>query len=248
MQFGLNKLCTYFSKNRLTINYEKSLAILLHTKRPTPWPPIPILFLDQNPLKFTKSFKYLGVHITSNLSWNLHLEILRGKLSRAIFVLKRIAPFILSKDIKTIYYTVFHSHLNYANLNWGHCSDSALKNITSLQNRAFRIISYWHPTFLMSPFPPNPQTIHFKMLSILYFKFKNNLLPLDLQNRLSILNNPPSHSHNTRGKDLPPAPSLRTEYGRTRLYYQIYSRIGKILEINEGCTTLLQLKNKLKEI
>ena len=75
------------------------------------------------------------------LSFTYHIDYLCKKLSRGLFYLKRIKSLVNEKDLKTIYFTVFHSHLLYCSTIVGCTSISNIKRICTLQKKAIRIIT-----------------------------------------------------------------------------------------------------------
>jgi len=64
------------------------------------------------------------------------------KLSRALFCLKRIKSLVNAKDLKTIYFSVFHSHLLNCCSIVGCTSNSNIKRICNLQKKAIRTITF----------------------------------------------------------------------------------------------------------
>ena len=102
--------------------------------------PLDRIYLN-NPVPELRTYKYLGVLIDENLSFNPHVDYLCKKLSRALFCLKRIKSFVNSKDLKTIYFSLFHSHLLYCSSIIGCTSNSNIKRICTLQKKAIRTIT-----------------------------------------------------------------------------------------------------------
>ena len=51
-------------------------------------------------------------------------------------------PFLIlnSNCLKSLYYSLIHSHLSYANIVWGSTQASKLKKLVSLQKHAIRIV------------------------------------------------------------------------------------------------------------
>ena len=62
------------------------------------------------------------------------------KLSRAIGMLYKMKNFCNSNTLKSIYYSLFHSHLIYGILVWGLAKPSMTNKVILLQKRAIRII------------------------------------------------------------------------------------------------------------
>ena len=59
------------------------------------------------------SVKYLELTLQSDLHWKTHLTSLEKKLSRSIGLLSKIRHYVPKFLLKTIYYSIFNSHLIY---------------------------------------------------------------------------------------------------------------------------------------
>ena len=57
--------------------------------------------------------RYLAIKIDENLNWKIHMEDLASKLNRANSVLSKIRHFVSSKILRTVYFAIFQSHINY---------------------------------------------------------------------------------------------------------------------------------------
>ena len=118
----------------------------------------------------TKSVKYLGVKIDTNLSWQYHVNDLSVKLNRANALLFKMRKYVSCKILKSIYFAIFGSYSSYCCLVWAQ-NCSTIQRIVILQKKAIRIINFQ---------PRNSHTSHlFKQSSILKFQDKicleNNL-------------------------------------------------------------------------
>ena len=72
--------------------------------------------LSRKRLYPTPSFKYLVVKIDENVNRNHHINDLAAKLNRANALLIKIRNYVNQKVLRSIYFAIFYSHLNYANL------------------------------------------------------------------------------------------------------------------------------------
>ena len=99
------------------------------------------LKLSRKRLFPTDSVKYLGVKIDGNLSWKSHIDYLSVKLNRANVLLFKIRNFFNSPILRTIYFAIFESHLNYCCLVWSQ-NCNAIKRLVILQEKPFRIINF----------------------------------------------------------------------------------------------------------
>ena len=85
------------------------------------------------------SAKLLGITMDSKLNWNKHIDVLAGKLSKVLYLLRRTKPLLDQNIILKIYYALFHCHLLYGIRLWGNCTRK--NEIFILQKKAIRIIS-----------------------------------------------------------------------------------------------------------
>jgi hypothetical protein len=68
--------------------------------------------------------KFLGINIDSTLSWRTHIEQLISKLSTACYVIRTIKPYMSHTTLIIVYYSLFHSIMNYGLIFWGNSSYS----------------------------------------------------------------------------------------------------------------------------
>jgi len=248
MQFELDNLCSYFSRNGLVINNKKSTDTLFHTRRPFPLSSGPTLLLNGQTIPKTKCMKYLGVIFDSSMTWNLQLTIIHKKLSRSFAIIKRLAPLVDSGTVKSLYYALFNSYLFYSNLAWGHQSINKLKKINDIQKHTLQYIFKSHPDLISTFHPPTVTDIHFKLLNIFFFKVRHKLLPRILQTYYDAVLNPIQQTISTRRGPAPFRPRPRTDYGLSSLSSQLIVNYQSICSINEDCLSLIQLKTKLKRL
>ena len=82
--------------------------------------------------------KFLGIYIDKHLTWKEHINIISSKISRAIFAINRVKHILPHKSLKSLYYTLIHSHITYGIQAWG---NGNTKKLDILQKRALRIIN-----------------------------------------------------------------------------------------------------------
>ena len=85
--------------------------------------------------------RYLGIEIEQHLDWNVHIKNFIPKLNRAIGILSKILHYVPKFLIKTIYYSLFNSHLIYACQVWSQ-NKKFLEKLSTLQDKAIRIINF----------------------------------------------------------------------------------------------------------
>ena len=117
VDYDLKYLLYWLNANKISLNFKKTELAVFKSKRKQ--------FDDEIKLKLsrkrlfpTDSVKYLGVKIDGNLSRKSHIDYLSVKLSRANALLFKIRNFVNSSVLRTIYFAIFESHLNYCCLVW----------------------------------------------------------------------------------------------------------------------------------
>ena len=90
----------------------------------------------------TTSVKYLGVYLNDSLTWETHFKNLIPKLNRAIGLFSKVRHYTPKFLLKTIYYSLFNSHLIYGSQIWGQTKTKLFQEVVKLQNKVIRIINF----------------------------------------------------------------------------------------------------------
>ena len=98
------------------------------------------LFINEVEIEKVNETKFLGVILDDKLSWTAHLNALAKKLKCANGQINRIAKFVPEELRKTIYHTLFESHLTYGITVWGGVSHNKLKKVFNAQKHCLRIL------------------------------------------------------------------------------------------------------------
>ena len=118
--------------NLLHINLDKSCYMVFpRTKSSTNKQPLTVIDVNDNAINRNEivigtivipkvdEVKFLGVTFDQNLSRNAHIESLYKRLKCAIAIIKRIKPCLSKENFKTLYNTLFESHMLYGISIWG---------------------------------------------------------------------------------------------------------------------------------
>ena len=81
------------------------------------------------------SIKYLGIKINENFNWKQNIHDIAIKLNRANTLLSIVRNYVNKHSLRTIYFAIFDSHINYVNL----IRD---QKIVILQKKALRIMNF----------------------------------------------------------------------------------------------------------
>ena len=133
----LSRVGDWLIINRHSINISKAKYMIFHprqkdishvTLEPT---------LNGDKIERVDDFNFIGVVIDKHISWKYHTEMLSNKISKYCGVFSRLKNYIPLFILRTMYFSMVHSHLNYGLFAWGFDS----KRIIKLQKRCVRIIT-----------------------------------------------------------------------------------------------------------
>ena len=89
-------------------------------------------------LEAVTSAKYLGVDISSTLSWNSHIHRVVGNANRSLGFIRRNIKTKMSKVLETAYNTLVRPQLEYASAVWDPHTKERITQIEKVQRRAAR--------------------------------------------------------------------------------------------------------------
>ena len=128
------------SKNRLRVNYDKTVSMLIGNRHMLKTYNRLDLSIIGHKINLVTSLKYLGLYIDAELKWDVHVNYLCEKVGRMISFLRRLRHFINRTYLKLIYRSVILPHLDYADVIWESSCEKHINQLQKLQNRAGRII------------------------------------------------------------------------------------------------------------
>jgi hypothetical protein len=95
---------------------------------------------DDNPNVADRSFKLLGVYIDENLSFNQHCKHVCNKLAQSNYIINRVKNILPRNVLRTLYFSLFHSHLLYCLPLYACTSTKNLNRLKVLQKKVIRTI------------------------------------------------------------------------------------------------------------
>lgn len=98
----------------------------------------PHILIEDYSVEQLADTKFLGLLIDNNLSWNEHVKFVTKKLSSGLYALRRMRYYCSLKTLKTIYFSLFQSHISYGICIYGGTSRKNLDDILILQKKAIR--------------------------------------------------------------------------------------------------------------
>ena len=215
----LANLYTWLCSNRLSLNIEKTKFLIF-------CPPgykyhsqnihvtINNLQLTQIGNTFSEKFiKFLGNHLDQNLNWAAHINYLRNKIIKVIYVINRVKFLLPHSALKTLYLTLIHPYLTYGILARG--NSQHVNRLLLLQKKILRIInnksyrSHTEPLFRSEGILRVDDLYTYNVLLFMH-DLKHEHLPLSFKNFIPINRNVINRT--TRQSDLFYVARPRTKY------------------------------------
>ena len=85
-------------------------------------------------------FKYLGLYLDHNLSWNDHLTKLVNSSKYLIRVFYKLSMVLPQKLTLQCYHSLYHCHLRYMCLVWGSSTKNSIAPLCTIHNSIIKII------------------------------------------------------------------------------------------------------------
>ena len=139
LQDDIDSIGTVVANKHLEFNTDKCRVMVISRKRSN-LIPSPPLYLHGTQLNQVNSYKYLGVTITSNLSWLPPIMSLCNKTRRLVGMIYR--KFYQHSDTHTLlklYLSIIRPHLEYASPVWDPYHKTEIEALESVQKFALKM-------------------------------------------------------------------------------------------------------------
>jgi hypothetical protein len=83
-----------------------------------------------------QSFRLLGVLLDENLTFDPHINMLLAKLSKSTFIISKVKNILPPQTLRTLYFSLFHSHLTYCPIIASCANKSSIEKIFKAQKRS----------------------------------------------------------------------------------------------------------------
>ena len=183
---------------------------------------LPLLHIDNIPVKREFVTKFLGVYLDENISWKHHINIVSTKVCKSIGILYR-TRCILSKFLrKQLYFSFINCYLNYANIAWASTNKSKLQALYRHQKHAARIINFKDKFTSAKPLLEqiNAMTVYemniFQTLCFMYL-CKNGNTPSIFKHIYTLK---PINKYTTRSKNILFKPLCKKNFAKFKLSYR----------------------------
>ena len=138
LQKDMNSISMWLCSNSLKLNVGKTKIIVFNHEGIVP---LVDIMIDNELIENVKDFRFLGINLDSELSFENHHRILYNKLLKTIFIVRKLSTFVPRCNLRDLYFAYFHSNYIYGLIVWGNiCRKPLLDTIYVLQKRLVRII------------------------------------------------------------------------------------------------------------
>ena len=141
VNYNLRLMNDWLKTNKLCLNPSKTEIIIFKAKTRKITKHLNFRFSSQK-IHLKNNAKYLGITIQDDLSLEIHVNNLLKKLRRSIAILSKVRYYAPKWLIRTIYYSLFNSHMIYGCQIWGQHKTSLVKRVMKLQEKAIRVINF----------------------------------------------------------------------------------------------------------
>jgi hypothetical protein len=94
--------------------------------------------LDQHHMTKVKDYKYLGLHISDNLSWSTHINYIKNKANKVLYVTKLALARSTQKVKETAYKSIVRPLVEYSSSVWDPFHANQIDAIEMIQRKAAR--------------------------------------------------------------------------------------------------------------
>ena len=209
---------------------------------------LPVFHVGGTDIDLVNKVKYLGLHMDNSLTWKCQIENIKGKVSRAIGLLKYCENFVSM----VTYRSIVEPHLNYCCSIWGSSGITRIESLQKLQNRAARIVtdsSYDPPS---EPLRKDLGWLSIKEMNVketytMMYKSQNDLAPKYLSDLFVRL--PDFHILELRNtKSNLAVPLMRTVSGQKAFSYRGTKVWNKLNNSVKEAPSVYSFKSRLRHL
>lgn len=133
----LQRIHQWYKNNNMIINSKKSTIIRFNVSN-IKFDHSILIKNEGTTLEQKNSIKFLGLHISENCSWSLHVENVCKKIAPMCYCINQMRKVVDRHILLMYYYAHFHSVISYSIIAWGGSRES--ERVFKMQKRAVRHI------------------------------------------------------------------------------------------------------------
>ena len=138
LQEDINRISEWVDANYLQFNTQKCSFMRVTRKRTGICPPT--LHLCCQPLQVVDSYKYLGILLSSDLSWTQHIDSICGKARKLTgLIYRRFYQHSNPESLSQMYISLVRPHFEYASQIWNPYKHGEVNALEKIQKFALRM-------------------------------------------------------------------------------------------------------------
>ena len=141
LQKEIDIISNWSEKNHMILHPDKTKAMLLTCRQKHQLNPLEInISMNNNQIEVVDHHKVLGVIIDNDMRWERHINQICTRVSRNMYLLFKLKPYIDLQHMKNFYHAHCLSHFNYCSTVWSKASNVLLKKANRLHRRAANLL------------------------------------------------------------------------------------------------------------
>lgn len=136
LQSDLNAISSWCNTWRMELNISKCKSMRVSRRNNT----LPAYHINNTPLDCVSSYKYLGVHVSSDLTWKTHIAHVISNTNRSLGYLRRNFSRAPQSLKLMLYKTLIRPKLEYAASVWDPSQSNLTYSVEMVQNNSTRFI------------------------------------------------------------------------------------------------------------
>ena len=220
----INIIHKWLNVNGLNINFKKTCYIIFGPKIKTNLINSNLL-INGNVIDRVDSTKFLGIILSSNLSWHGHISYISNKISRNIGLINKLKHIFTFNIIKTLYHSLVFPYLIYGISIWGNSPKCHLSLLSKCQHFFLRIqfnlnkFDHVSPFYKVANILNIDQLFKFNVMVLFYKLIRNEKTSRQLKDIIL------KHHYKTTLR-LRTTPTFRLPFTRTKLYMDSTMIVG----------------------
>ena len=141
LQESLDQVSCWCDNNSMVINPKKTHSMTIAIRQKHQLLPLSLdLILHGVKVEQVAEHRPLGLIIDNKLRWDTHTDTLCKTLSKRVFLLSKLKYIVDTDTLKLFFNAHVKSHIDYASVVWGGCSDALKKRLNFLLRRSGKLI------------------------------------------------------------------------------------------------------------
>ena len=132
--------------------------------------------IDDYEIERLTVYKFLGILIHENLTWDAHIAYVNQKISKNLGILYKTRHVLGRNSMIQLYFSFISSYLSYGNIVWGSTYKTNLKPLLLKQKHASRIIFFEGKFTHSEPLFTEMKALNIYQLNPTYFFISKCLL------------------------------------------------------------------------